>query len=280
MSFVPNLLSIPHVLNKVCLSWRAAESTLQREMKSDRPLAHEEYITTRFVLNLRVELQRATSCRAIENAFVADLAAAFPDLSDDATLPNIANGLGAYVSRHESRTEGATGGDLGLVIVRPNIERRWDDELRIGNYSRGLLAQAKLKSMRTSKWGRFTDKQRAVLPQRVEYLAILLYSFSGEGALERFRWQLCRGFRLEQATAWLRSDDFPSPVNSEAIIAGLGNGKLGTDDETIIERVVTPSESPCLILRIDWPPGGRPKPVIRLEAKQAQVQQVRVSMIG
>ena len=83
--------------------------------------------------------------REIENAFIQDLKAASPHSYEWLnTSRRIANGLIAEVTLHSPTTETKTGGDLGLVISRPQLSLQNtyspNAELFVAkDYRRGLL---------------------------------------------------------------------------------------------------------------------------------------------
>src|SRR4029077_9602721 len=88
-----------------------------------------------------------------------------------------------------------TGGDIGLVLIRPNVnhERFRMRPLTVDeHYSRGLLCQTKIKR-RNARWGGFTPNQKKILSNRTEYLALLLYEYKDaeRKALMPFQWQSC-----------------------------------------------------------------------------------------
>jgi hypothetical protein len=246
-----------------------AERELQHEILAVDPYAGEEFITERFCGVLTTLLNDASDKRRIERAFLRDLEAAFPDAKISQVLPKLAEGLGARISRHGRHIETKTGGDLGFVLIRPTVDRNFS-VLTPGLYQRGLLAQAKLRHIQTGNWGSLTANQKKVLPKRLDYLALLLYSYSGNqpGKLDPFRWQICSGFKLWQVSKWLDEDNFPSQQSSDLIIKALGAAKIGTDDQRTIDEYIVPKDQPALILEITWP-GRRPPDPVRIGLLQS-----------
>ncbi len=137
------ILKIYSTLKVVSDCWNAAEESLRNEIKDDYPGVHEEFITQMFHGKLAKALRTASQGHHIEQAFLTDLRKAFSDLRYD-FVSKLARGLIADVTLHRRETERVTGGDIGFMIIRPQI----DDHgkiLKVGDYRRGILCQAKLK---------------------------------------------------------------------------------------------------------------------------------------
>ena len=96
----------------------------------------------------------------------------------------------------------------GIVVVRPGVQtvRLAGPDRTIDQYRRGLLCQAKM-FRRNSQWGGLTPRQRQVLPNKLNYLALLLYRYIDQNAERRilrpFDWQLAREATIEQIQSWL-----------------------------------------------------------------------------
>lgn len=273
------ILEIPNTLVVLMESWRAAEEKLRYNIATVYPGVGEEFITQMFHGQYGAELSYASQCKHIEDAFLEDLKIAFPSLTQE--LHQISSGLIAEVTLHKRSTEKITGGDIGILIIRPNIFEQ-GDYLRIIDYRRGLLCQAKLKN-RKGQWGSFTERQMQVLPERLSYLALLLYSYSDKArrSLNPFLWQLCKVAELSEVQNWMRNDNFPELVTSDHIIAPLGSGKIGVDNDCIIDSVISPSRNPTLVIRVTWPddqrPGGSGSEVRIYSRQENQVkQQIRI----
>jgi hypothetical protein len=271
-----SLLRIPKTLKVVSGCWMSAEKNLQSEVRSNFPNVDEEFITRFFHGKFAAELQETSRQRRIANAFLADLESFFPDLWGSPELRKIANGLIADVKLHGRTTERITGGDLGFVIIRPQVSHS-GSSLSIRDYRRGLLCQAKLKNERGA-WGHFTQNQKRVLPGRLGYLGLLLYSYEDTQRrnLHDFRWYVCSGSEsMRQLEEYLKRDTFPSLVESDSIIQGVGQGKIGTDNKDILDKIVSPAGNPTLAITLSWPPGGHPGSQVYVHAKvqhQLQVQ--------
>ncbi|MBI5101328.1 MAG: hypothetical protein HZB33_05785 [Nitrospirae bacterium] len=262
-------LEIPNTLDVLIAGWTLAEENLRNDIASCYPDADGEFITQRFHGKYGAILSYASECKHIENAFLRDIQKAFPELKQE--LHQIASGLIAEITLHKKATEKITGGDIGLLIIRPNIHDH-GHYLKISDYRRGLLCQAKLKNQK-GKWGRFTERQTEVLPERLSYLSLLFYSYIDDArrSLNPFQWQLCDSFNFSEVQHWLKTDNFPSLVTSDNIIANLGYGNIGTDNDDIIDSIISPSKNPVLIIRVTWPdnkrPGG-PSSSVRIYSRQ------------
>jgi hypothetical protein len=250
------LLEITNTLDVLIETWALAEENLRNDIASCYPDANEEFITQMFHGKYGAILSYASQCQHIENAFLRDLQKAFPKLSQE--LHQIATGLIAEITLHKKGTEKITGGDIGILIIRPNVHD-YGHYLKISDYRRGLLCQAKLKNQK-GKWGRFTERQSEVLPKRLSYLSLLLYSYSDNTrrSLNPFQWQLCDGVKFSEIQEWLKTDKFTKLVTSDQIIANLAYGNVGTDNDDIISSIISPSRNPVLIIRVTWPDGRRP----------------------
>jgi hypothetical protein len=55
------------------------------------------------------------------------------------------------------------------------------------------LCQAKLKN-KEGKWGKFSDNQKKVLPDRMDFAALVLYSYADENRTELnpIDWKVCK----------------------------------------------------------------------------------------
>jgi hypothetical protein len=260
-------MTIDNTLEVISESWAKAHNEMREFISEYTPSADEEFITRLFHAMFSKALRSASESKLIEMAFLEDLRSSFWAI-DSYYLSRIAQGLIADVTLHDRKTEGVTGGDLGLMISRPLVSEEIGC-LRIGDYRCGILCQAKMKRANGS-WGKFTKRQREILPNRHKYLALLLYSYED---LERrsflpFRWQLCDSATFEQMQSWLKTGVFPSLLNSTQIIHGVGKGAMGTDDDRVLDEVITPKRNPALTITIDWPDGESPGSQVFVSSKQ------------
>ncbi len=258
-------MPIPSLEQVIVTCWTDAERILQADVERKHFDLDEEALTTYFRGELRERVSKASNEGRIGDAFRYDLTKAFPS-ADSSKLHKIAVGLIATVSFHDRAKEAQTGGDLGLVIVRPTVEKdRWgwnDNAITIEqDYKRGLLCQAKV-FRRTLKWGGLTRDQKKVLPERLGYFALLLYSYADpeRRILQSFRWQLTENATLADVQSWLSKDNFPDCQRSEQILRSLIANRIGTDDKSIIDEVIAPESRASLEIRIHWPDGEGPPP--------------------
>jgi hypothetical protein len=263
------ILRIPRTLAVVSKCWDAAEADLRRDVRRNHPGALEEVITDLFYGLFAERLRQANEGRSIVGAFVRDLQSEIPEVHNEAW--RIASGLVADVTLHGRETEKTSGGDLGFVIVRPQVflERGL---VRVIDYRHGLLCQAKRKKRRT--FGRLSESQKAVLPGRLRYLAILGYEFADRDGydLMPFKWQSCEHASVAEVIGWLSRGTLPSAIASAEIIAAVGSGRLGTDDVRIINDAISPCGSRALEVRIHWPNGGPPDGQVRVLIRHNIVQ--------
>lgn len=268
-------MPIPAVIDLVASSWNDAELALQRHvgLHADKD---EESITEHFHEKLLEVIESHNRERAFERAFATDLRNSYHGTVPHDVFEKVARGIRAKIWRHDKPAERKTGGDLGLVLVRPNVELTHDRLHVKQDYERGLLCQAKLKSRsgpnRRSRWGSFTKNQEKVLPQHLAYLSLLLYEYSDEArkVLRPFQWQPCDSHTFEEVKAFLSAGNFPSQQNSSSIIRKLGEARIGTDDLEIIRNVICPSLRDSLRIVIGWDDGDRPQEWTRIRSHQLE----------
>lgn len=272
------IIRIPNTIQVLCRCWAEAENSLQSEVASSSPDIDEEIITQRFHSRFTETLGDASQSRLIERSFVKDLESSFSEI-DSSDLRRVARGLIADVTLHKRGTEKTTGGDLGLMIIRPQVQLN-SSALKISDYRRGLLAQAKTRRV-NGKWGNLTANQEQTLSERSSYLALLLYSYRdfARRELEPFRWQTCNGMALHEVKHCLKRDSFPSPSDSSSILKQLGNGTIGTDDERALDEIVSPQGNSALIIRISWPDDGHPGSQVRVYTRREQQQRQAIAIV-
>src|SRR5262249_19690977 len=163
---------------------------------------------------------------AVAKAFLSDLRQTFSTIAYE-SLFGIASGLVATVSFHPHQVEEKTGGDLGIVIVRPDVRRAQYSGSQLiidDDHRRGLLCQAKM-FRRDSRWGGLSSRQKQTLPEKLNYFGLLLYRYADQDGerrvLEPFAWQLAHEATAEQVNAWLASDQFPELLGSRQVLTGL-----------------------------------------------------------
>jgi hypothetical protein len=234
------------------------------------------YIILLFYGEFAFALREASRKRAIEQAFLVDLRRAFPQIQSVGKLASISADLIADVSLHKREVEKITGGDFGPTLTRPQLSWQGQSALARSECQRGLLCQAKLKR-RNGKWGKLTHRQKDVFPGRMNYLALLLYSYSDPDRhrLTPFNWQICRSIPAGDVENWLRGDKFPSLVSSAEVIRQLGNARIGTDDQGTITNVIRPHTRSHLHIRIFWPQDKTPPSRLQVHAAQQVKQQIQ-----
>ena len=272
---IHSAMPTPEVIGLVASSWNDAELALRRELKvyADKD---EEAITERFHEKLLDVVDGHNQQGAFERAFVADLRKSHHGIVPYSAFEKFARGIKAKIFRHDRSAERKTGGDLGVVLVRPDVEVTHDYLHVKPDYERGLLCQAKLKSRpgpnRRSKWGSFTKNQEKVLPKHLAYLSLLLYEYSDEArkVLKPFYWQLCESHTFDDVKAFLRAGNFPSLLDSSCVIRHLGEGRIGTDDREIIRNVICPGLRDALRIVIGWDDGDRPQEWVKIHSRQRE----------
>lgn len=260
------VLSIPNMATLIAECWNEAERALQQQVLKYSPGLDEEGITITFHAKLAESLFAASDRKDIEKAFIRDFELSFWNEELDLDPEQIARGLRATVTLHKRATEKLTGGDFGLVILRPQIRHRFST-LDITEYGRGLLTQAKLRGRHG--WPSFTRNQAKVLPAQLGYLALLLYDYTdvARRGLKPFASQITSGISFETLKALLKEDRFPATLISADTIKQLSVAKIGTDNASIINQFVSPDSNRSLVIEIDWPPGDHPGSHVQVHSK-------------
>lgn len=269
-------IPIPSVIEVISKCWIQSEAALRSSIHKKHHDLDEVLITRLFYDELRESLNKASESKEVENAFLRDLRRSFPEFAYSGELRGLSSGIIASVSLHPPELERATGGDLGLLLARPDVsESRYRySALHVGRYRRGLLCQAKVKR-RSGKWGTISKNQEKVLANHLGYLSLLLYEYADPERLNLmpFRWQLCKDYSALNIKQWLRASSFPGLLVSERVIDLLGRNKIGTASDAKIEKFLCPETRPFLEFRITWPdkPSDFEVPILRkVSAKEKQ----------
>lgn len=265
-------MKIPAITSLICECWEEAEESVRKLLATRYLDEDEEFITKLFHGEFRVVVNEASETGRVREAFRKDVTAAFPQLRHSREMDRVGAGIRATTTLHPREVEAKTGGDLGIVLVRPNLmPRMYDQSIMIDtDHQRGLLCQAKIEQrsgLHSSRiWGRLTANQKINLRHQLDYLALILYRYtdSKRNDLAPFHWQICKGASIDSVQEWLYTSVFPSLMFSMDVISLLGNDEIGTDDKRIIREYICPEVRPTLVIHIGWPPGDPPPSPIRL----------------
>jgi hypothetical protein len=279
-------MRIPKLIKLISECWQEAEKSTCFLLTTRYHDKDEPFITDLFHGELGVVVKEASDKGRVRWAFLEDIRNAFPELGHSVEIELRISEIGATVTFHPGKIERLTGGDLGLVLIRPNARKaQYESNCVIidADYQRGLLCQAKI-NQRSSRfrqhphWGKLSDTQQNELGNHLDYLALLLYQYLDVERLSLgpFQWQTCRGSSIPEIKRWLRKGDFPSRKSSHEIITKLGNDQgpdgIGTDKKDIIKKYICPETRPSLTIRIGWPPDSKP-PSRLLTRTQTQHQE-------
>ena len=164
-------MPIPNVTTLIARYWLSAEKLVQKGIEQRFNDVDEEFITTLFHGEFRKVIEDDSKNRAVEKAFVKDLRRHIPESHLSSKLMELARGISATVVLHPHQVEKMTGGDIGLVLIRPNVGHQ---RIQLGTlivdrfYRRGLLCQAKINRRAGGGWGRFKPKQEKLLADRTD----------------------------------------------------------------------------------------------------------------
>ncbi len=271
------ILEIPRTLAILTECWEKAESQLQLVLQSYSPDTNEDYVTRRFHEEYSSELKKASEKKLVEKAFSGDLERAFRGINLSHSPTQIAQGIIADVTLHEKKTEEGTGGDFGLVLIRPKTIA-YGDSITFKSYRRGLLCQAKIKR-ESGKFGELSENQVDLFEKHQPYSSLLIYDFSDaeRRLLKPFKWQLYNAATsVQDVKDWLHKNKFPFPANSKEVIAGIGRGKIGTSDPKTINEYITPTGNVSLIVTVYWPPGKGPGSNVRVLSRKETQSEVKL----
>jgi len=249
-------MDLPKTIELIRKAWCAAENKLVEEVGKHNPGLGEEGITERLFVRLQEELENANKAGLVEDAFVADLSNAHPDIRMD-RVENFSQGLIAEVL-HNRHIEGTkTGGDFGLIMSSPEVERSAGKLDFFQNQNRqGLLCQAKLKRQ---TWRQLTGPQMRILPKHLKYSAMALYCYEDVGLrqLRLGQWFSCKSSSVDKINEHLRNNFRRTRLkNSAEILNALAEMRIGTRDSNVINEFIAPSGSRYFELRIWWKDKG------------------------
>jgi hypothetical protein len=270
-------MPIPNVGGLIVKCWLNAEQTVCSNVIRD---SDEDQITYLLRGELEKELERASDSGRVEATFLLDLQKGFPNFEVYDLRTKVARRIVATVAFHPRHVEGKTGGDIGVVLLRPDVQvslARSEVTVK-GEHGRGLLCQAKLFG-RNLSWGKLTTPQKTNLPNRLKYFCLLLYRYTEEERrqLHPFVWQTTSEANINQITKWLASGVFPNLKNSQELLRALVRDEVGTDDANVIKTDITPPMRPSLIVRLHWKDGDAPKERVHLrQIMKTHTQQVLV----
>lgn len=280
---------IENTLIEVCKAIDTAESSMREHINTYYHDVNEEFITTLLYGHINYELRKASEKRSIEEGFIKDLTKAVPhnlyERQFQSEFRKNANGLVADIVLHTKSEEGgtktkpATGGDFGLIILHPQIELSEtfsETSIEITeNNSSGLLCQAKLQNKK-GKWGAFSKSQEKVLPDRMDFTSLVLYSYADENRTELnpIDWKICKGQKFSDIEKSMKADVLRESIRTSEVLKQLGSGQIGTKDNKIIENVISPSVRQSLTIRIYWknnhPTSGREIVLQRIRQEEKQ----------
>ena len=274
---------INETLKEVCNAINSAEATLKEHIKLYYHNANEEFITFLFYGHIKYRLREASHNKSIEKAFLKDLKnslchEAIIDWDLDRKLHQEAEGLIADMVLHNKRQEGKTGGDFGLIIVHPQI--KVDDEfieIKKG-VSSGLLCQAKLRD-EDGRWSSLSKNQRVALSNYLDFTSLVLYSFLNRerNDLDSIAWKLCRGISLSKIDVLLKKGPNENLEATSEIITRLGRKEIGTEDQSLIESIISPSVRHHLEIKIYRPKDNGPKKSVKIRIGHKQAEQQKIA---
>lgn len=249
------MIKLTKTLNLLIDCWSTVEDKV-RALIAERYWAHDEvFITRLFCGELKWALQRESEQNRFSQAFLSDLRAAFEFYKWlDEDLEHLSTGFVARVHYHEPATEKFTGGDLGLTVMRPNVEySKVDSTLRHELCEQGLLCQAK-RQTKARTWGSLTDRQRIVLPGHLGFLALLFYGYKDNAriSLEPFTWKICSASTIDDVESWLAAKALTGCLTSAQILQSLGEGEIGTGDRELISHFICPPTEAFLKVELTW----------------------------
>lgn len=251
-------IHIQKTLDVVCRHVTTAEEKVRHSVRDAFPAADEEQITTLFQEKLHEDLSVASQQGEIAHAFATDLQnAGVPRFNDEAF--QMARGIIAEVSWHPRHVERKSGGDFGLLFVRPKIENLFGEVTIKDGEVTALLAQAKRK-LYGEDCGCLTNNQMRILADRLDYTSLVLYKFKDiqNRDLDLFRWQHCRGATIPKVNEWLARASFAPRLTTAEVLKKLESEEIGTTNLNTIESVISPADTRTMRIEIKWKKGEGP----------------------
>lgn len=256
------LIDMEATSKEIAKMFNEAEHEVQKEIKEILDYCNETEINFLFRLELaRLLVKSESYLKSIQDAFCTDIIEHLPFKERTTGIKQDINILKANmivkILWHSIQREGKTGGDLGLVFCNPVIYSSDYMTTKIENISarRGLLVQAKLKKYNENR-GDFTVTQTELLPERMEYAAILLYDYKdlNNKDMYPFRWLPCNGLSFASLCEMLSKDNIPTSLqmNTSSILQRLVKGRIGTDSKNIIDKYIYPEVSQYLEITLTW----------------------------
>jgi hypothetical protein len=266
-------LKIPSTVKVLQECWCRAEQSVRSLIHQKYDVHDEVFISRLFYGELKYQIEQREKSRHFKRAFAHDLRAKLGDQLSRGTA-RLAENMVVKVSYHEPHIEKKTGGDLGLVLVRPEVAIE-PDRLRFTESEQGLLCQAKRQSATNGALGELKLNQRKVLKKSLGYTAFLLYMYQSidESLLAPFAWLLGANNTLREIERSFKrlANLHPQKVSeigerigqqvyeSGDILARLAEGSIGTHHQSTIKEQIC--LAPFFKLEIKWgkkPPSDLP----------------------
>jgi hypothetical protein len=86
-------------------------------------------------------------------------------------------------------------------------------------------------------------------------------------SLAPFAWQLGHNATIHKIQEWLYSNGFEQLRDSRQVLGDLINDRIGTDDNTLIDKYIAPRLRPALVIKIQWKDGTGPGKTIRVQQR-------------
>ena len=194
----------------------------------------------------------------------------------DQDISKSADGLIADIVLHNKEQEGKTGGDFGLIVLRPQIQIRQNSIVIKKGVSSGLLCQAKLKNA-DGKWGPLQPSQERALSQYKDFYSFVLYSYKNESRnlLNPIHWKVCRDSVKSEIIKSFKTDDFDKLESVSNILMSLGQSKIGTRDDEIIKEIISPGKNQVLEIKIFKPKDRDPKKEVKIRVVNNQLTKTK-----
>ena len=117
-----DVMPIPGTTSLITSYWTKGTGNMVREsFRQKHHDADEEFITKLFHGEFREVLEAGAKDKTVKRAFLEDLRRHIPESHLASQLVQLARGISATVALHPRQIEKMTGGDIGLVLVRPNV---------------------------------------------------------------------------------------------------------------------------------------------------------------
>lgn len=256
-----SLINLPETLGLIKRCWCLSEERVCN-LISNKYHAHDEIFITRLLYGeMEEELNKCNKEGLFKTNFLNDLRSIFNTDELKYEVCRLSEGIIARITYHEPDMEKKSGADFGMAVIRPNIEKIKKNQLKHSMHQQGVLCQAKRQKI-NQNMGQLTDKQKEIIPGYLDFYALLLYVYSDcdRKQLQPFVWSNYKWSDVGEIEYFLKYYEDEETINSDKLLELLGNGRIGTENQDIINSIICPEIKSYIKIEITWTDGPPPPP--------------------